>query len=124
MTVSSTCWAMSAARCCADQVAGNSVLRVRFVITAASGSMTSEITVSSGDSHSIAAIETTTSTTVPADSGTIDSSACTSCRSVIAREATCPVRSGSCRTPSMRWTARNTWRRRSCWTSSAIRPPR
>ena len=55
MTVSSTCWAMSAARCCADQVAGNSFARVRSAIQPTAGSRTSATTVSSGESHSIAA---------------------------------------------------------------------
>ena len=58
--------------------------------------MTSAISVSSGDSHSIATSDATTSTTCPAVSGTIDSRPCTSWRSVIARDTTCPVRSASC----------------------------
>ena len=62
MTVSSTCWAMSAAFCCADQVAGNSARRLRMVIHSASGNTTNATSVSSGDSHSMAASDTTTST--------------------------------------------------------------
>ena len=88
MTVSSTCWAMSAARCWADQVAGNNDLRAWSVIHPAAGSSTSATSVSNGESHSMAATEATTSTTVPSASGTIDSSICRSCRSVIARETT------------------------------------
>ena len=41
-----------------------------------------------------------------------------------ARETTCPVRSASWRGPSSRCTEANSWRRRSCWTESASRPPR
>ena len=41
------------------------------------------------------ASETTNSTTWPADSGTMASSDCTICRSVFARDTTCPVRSRS-----------------------------
>jgi hypothetical protein len=88
VTVSSTCWATSAARCCADQVAGNSDRRERTVTSAAAGSTTRVTTVSSGESHSIAATDVTTSEAVPSVNGTIDSRPCTSCRSVIARDAT------------------------------------
>ena len=122
MTVSSTCCATSAACCWADHVAGNSDRRDRIVTIAAAGSTTSVTRVSSGESHSMAATEVTTSVAVPSVNGTIDSSPCTSCRSVIARDATCPVRSASCRSPSSRATASKTRRRRSCWTSSDRRP--
>ena len=122
VTVSSTCCATSAACCCADHVAGNSDRRDRIVTIAAAGSTTSVTRVSSGESHSIAAIDVTTSEAVPSVKGTIDSSPCRSCRSVIARDATCPVRSASCRSPSSRVTASNTRRRRSCWTSRERRP--
>ena len=57
VTVSSTCWAMSAARCWADQVAGNRPARTFAVTRPATGSMTSATTVSSGDSQSIAATD-------------------------------------------------------------------
>jgi hypothetical protein len=124
VTVSSTCWAMSAARCWADQVAGNSPWRVRVVSSTETGTMIRATTVSSGDNHNIAATEATSSTRYPVTNGTIDSSPCTCCRSLIARETTWPVRRLSCLGPSRRCTEANTARRRSCWTSSASRPPR
>ena len=122
VTVSSTCCATSAARCCADQVAGKSERRERTVTSPARGSTTRVTRVSSGESQSIAAIEVTISDAVPSVNGTIESSPCTSCRSVIARDATCPVRNASWRSPSSRVTASKTCRRRSCWTSRDIRP--
>ncbi len=124
VTVSSTCWAMSAARCWADQVAGNSPARTFVVTSTAAGSMTSATTASSGDSQNIATTDTTTMPISPALSGTIDSRPCTSCRSVMARDTTCPVRSASWRCPSSRCTAPKTSRRRSCCTLRASRPAR
>ena len=66
--------------------------------------------------------ETTSCPSVPATSGTIPSRPWTCCRSELARETTCPVRSASCLGPSRRETEPNTRRRRSCWTPSESRP--
>ena len=78
VTVSSTCCAMSAARCCADQVAGNSLRRDYGGHDAQRGTTTSAISVSSGESHSMATTDTATSTIIPKEIGTIDSRPCTS----------------------------------------------
>ena len=51
--------------------------------------------MSSGDSITMITSDTTNSTTWPADNGTIASRHCTICRSVEARDTTCPVRSRS-----------------------------
>ena len=55
VTVSSTCWARSAARCWADQVPGTAPAGCAPPRHATTGATTSAIRVSSGDSHSIAA---------------------------------------------------------------------
>ncbi len=86
LTVSSTCWATSAARCWADQVAGNSRLRLTPTTIPTAGATTSAINVSSGDIHSIAPSASPANTTDPVDSGTCIRNPVTSWRSVIARE--------------------------------------
>ncbi len=124
VTVSSTCWARSAARCWADHDAGNSTRLLRTATTATTGVTTSATRVNMGDSHNMAPSAASANTTVPIDSGTIISRPCTTCRSVIERDTIWPVRSVSCLAPSSRCTAANTCWRRSCWTSRASRPPR
>lgn len=124
MTVSSTCCATSAARCCADHVAGNSRFRLRVTTMPTAGVTTSAISVSTGDIHSIATNDSSAKITEPNDSGICIRIPVTSCRSEIARETTWPVRRASCLPPSRRDTALNTRWRRSCWTSSASLPPK
>ena len=124
VTVSSTCCATSAARCCADHVAGNRRLRLRVTTMPTAGVTTSAISVSTGDIHSIAANDSSAKITEPNDSGTCIRIPTTSCRSEIARETTWPVRKASCLPPSSRETALKTRWRRSCWTSRASFPPK
>ena len=121
---SSTMPATSPDCCCACQLAGNSRRRDASAISHKAGATATVTRVSTGESTTMMAMETTNSARLPSVIGTMDRMLCTMFRSVIERPTSWPVWISSWRLPSSRDSAANSSVRRSYWTSRESLPPR
>ena len=114
VTAASTTSATAAARCCASQLAGNSVRRDLREMNHKDGATASATTVSSGESTAMTIREPANSTALPISIGTMESRPCTMVMSEIERLTIWPVCSSSCRVPSRRDSEASICVRRSC----------
>ncbi len=124
MTSSSTTLATSPAFCCASQLAGNTDVRRRIAVMSRSGATASITSDSIGERMSIAPNDTMNSRMFATPIGRNCRKPCSNATSDEARLTSWPVWSSSWLAKSRRWSWRNTAVRRSCCTSSAMRPPR